>query len=184
MRTPAMMLNAAATLWGCAGTNAGQVPPGEEILARGGTLDATTLPNRPVEVYPDRLVAWGITEVPANSRLQMAKAGVDAITRAELLKYLDVTVASAMEDLMRSGPDGDEQRIRLAVAEAVRGALPGGPLIQHGWARLVRPEGAILRVVGRLEVDREFLSRIVSDAPEVGDVAKRVMDGVFSRGTP
>jgi len=67
---------------------------GEEVLDRGGELADIRAERRTVEVTGSTVTVWGLTEVPDGSRMQMALAGVDAITRSELLKSVQVRVPS------------------------------------------------------------------------------------------
>jgi hypothetical protein len=78
-------------LLGCA--HASPAPLGEEVLDRGGELADIQAERRTVEVTGSTVTVWGLTEVPDGSRMQMALAGVDAITRSELLKAVQVRVA-------------------------------------------------------------------------------------------
>jgi hypothetical protein len=118
------------------------------------------MPARNIEVLEDALVAWGMTEVPAGSRMQAALAMVDAITRAELLKFVRVGVGSMQVDVEVVDGTVTHQQIEVITAEVVQARLPAATLIQHGWER----DDTVLRLVGRLEVTRELFRDTLAES--------------------
>lgn len=137
---------------GCA-TSASVAPESGDVLDAGGAIRVADMPARNIEVGEAGLVVWGMTEVPANSRMQAAEAMVDAVTRAELLKFVQVGVGSFQLDVEMEKNGVTIQQIELITAEVIQAKLPSASLIQHGWEKT--PE--ILRLVGRLEVSRQLL---------------------------
>lgn len=138
------------------------VRPGEETLARGGEL-AGELPERALKVDGNTVSVWGITEVPDGSRLQLAFSGVDAITRAELLKAVRVRVQSSMSDL----ENGSARSLELTTVERVAGLLEHAGPLPHGWSRVRKERAVVLRLWARLSVSREALEAALQ-APLAG----------------
>lgn len=133
--------------------------PGEEVLERGGEL-REQWPERSLEVTEERVRVWGISEVPEGSRLQLALSGVDAITRAELLKAVRVRVQAVLLDVESSaaqrGAAGPET-LSLQITESVSGMLDRAGPLPHGWARIRRGDRVVLRLWARLDVQRSAL---------------------------
>jgi hypothetical protein len=150
---------AAGALAGC-GHAAGAGPGrGEEVLERGGELAAADAVRATVTVTPASVTVWGLSEVPDGSRMQMAFAGVDAITRAALLKSVEVRIS----DLVASTESTDEARrtVVIQTVETVDGVLPRATKLPHGWARVRRNGEVVLRVWARFEVPRAELEGAV-----------------------
>lgn len=143
---------------GC-GHAAGGGPAREEVLERGGELAAAEATRATVTVTPASVTVWGLSEVPDGSRMQMAFAGVDAITRAALLKSVEVRIS----DLVASTESTDEARraVVIQTVETVDGVLPRATALPHGWARVRRNGEVVLRVWARLEVPRAELEGAV-----------------------
>lgn len=131
----------------------------EEVLERGGELAAAEATRATVTVTPASVTVWGLSEVPDGSRMQMAFAGVDAITRAALLKSVEVRIS----DLVASTESSDEARraVVIQTVETVDGVLPRATGLPHGWARVRRNGEVVLRVWARLEVPRAELEGAV-----------------------
>jgi len=113
-----------ACLLGCghaAPATTGPKPSGEEVLEQGGELADVDAARATVSVTADRVVVWGVTEVPDGSRMQMALAGVDAITRAELLKAIEVRVSGVVTSVESKDPA--QRSVVVETVEAVSGAL-------------------------------------------------------------
>src|SRR5208283_3492997 len=94
-------------LLGCGHTGpeaARPAPSPEEVLERGGELANADAVRAKVLVTADRVSVWGMTEVPDGSRMQMALAGVDAITRSELLKSIEVRVSGVVTSVESTDP--------------------------------------------------------------------------------
>lgn len=132
----------------------GLVLQGEELLELGGEL-GEQWPERSLELTAEGVRVWGITEVPEGSRLQLALSGVDAITRAELLKAVRVRVESVLLDVQAG--DAQRQALVLRTVESVSGLLDRAGPLPHGWARLRRGDAVVLRLWARLEVARSVL---------------------------
>jgi hypothetical protein len=144
-------------LWtACAAPDA-STPPAGEVLDSGGAVSVADMPARNIEVGEDSIVVWGMTEVPGSSRMQAAEAMVDAVTRAELLKFVQVGVGSMQLDVEVVDEGVTRQQIEVIAAEVVQARLPTATLIQHGWQKVPGENGTVLRLVGRLEVSRQLL---------------------------
>jgi hypothetical protein len=126
----------------------------DEIIARGGEL-RDEAPERAMRVTPALVSVWGITEVPATARLQTALAGVDAITRSELLKAIEVRVSSVATAVDSTDPS--RSSVVVETREAVAGMLARAAPLPHGWVRLRRDGRLILRLWARLDVRRDEL---------------------------
>lgn len=138
--------------------------PAERVLERGGEL-ANARPDRAVlTVNADTITAWGMTEVPDGSRMQMAFAGVDAITRAELLKAIQVRVVGVTTDVESTDPA--RRSLTVETVEVVDGVLARGGPLPHGWARIQRGDRVFLRVWSRLEVPRASVETAVTSVLE------------------
>jgi hypothetical protein len=143
---------------GCAHA-AAVTPAGDAILDSGGELAGAAPERAAVVVTPEQVTVWGSAEVPDGSRLQVAYAGVDAITRSELLKAVQVRVTSVLTDLESTEPA--RRTLVLETVEAVDGELAGVGPLPHGWARVRRGNSVVLRVWARLDVSRARLERAV-----------------------
>jgi len=156
--------------------------PGEVLLGRGGELALEGRPAATVGGEGENLVAWASTEVPGNSRLQAALAMVDAIVRAELLKAVQVGVASVETVDASSGAGGDKLAASSAASEVAKGLLPNLPIPQHAWLKVRRDNAEILRLYARLEVNRAAVTTAVQQAlskrPDSADLAERAMQRV------
>jgi len=91
----------------------------------------------------------GRDEVPDGSRMQMALAGVDAITRAELLKAIEVRVSGVVTSVESKDPA--QRSVVVETVEAVSGALNQTGPLPHGWARVRRGDKIVLRLWARLD---------------------------------
>jgi hypothetical protein len=134
-------------------------PPKEVVLERGGELADSDAIRAVVSVTADKVVVWGVTEVPDGSRMQMALAGVDAITRSELLKAIEVRTMGVVTSGERS--DSARQTVVVETVEAVSGALTQMGPLPHGWARVRQGDKIVLRLWARLEVPRAMLESAV-----------------------
>ncbi len=148
----ALALSALVAL-GCAHSAAGTSYT-EQVLARGGEL-ADAPKERAMQVTASQVSVWGVSEVPADSRLQVALAGVDAITRSELLKAIEVRVSEVVTSVDSSDPR--RRSLVVETSEAVAGVLARGAPLPHGWARIARDGQVILRIWARLDVPRDSL---------------------------
>ena len=135
---------------------------GEEVLERGGELADVDAARATVSVTADRVVVWGVAEVPDGSRMQMALAGVDAITRSELLKAIEVRVSGVVTSVESSDPAG--RSVVVETVEAVSGALNPAGSLPHGWARIRRGDKIVLRLWARLDVPRTVLEGAIRAA--------------------
>jgi hypothetical protein len=134
----------------------------EEVLERGGELADADAVRATVSVSADRVVVWGLTEVPDGSRMQMALAGVDAITRSELLKAIEVRVSGVVTSMESSDPN--RQSVTVETMEAVSGVLNQTAPLPHGWARIRRGDKVVLRLWARLDVPRTVLESAIRAA--------------------
>jgi hypothetical protein len=135
---------------------------GEEVLEQGGELADVDAARATVSVTADRVVVWGVTEVPDGSRMQMALAGVDAITRAELLKAIEVRVSGVVTSVESKDPA--QRSVVVETVEAVSGALNQAGPLPHGWARVRRGDKIVLRLWARLDVPRTTLENAIRAA--------------------
>lgn len=140
----------------------GPAPSREEVLERGGELADADAVRATVSVTADRVVVWGVTEVPDGSRMQMALAGVDAIARSELLKAIEVRVSGVVTSVESSDPA--RRRVVVETVEAVRGALTKAGPLPHGWARIRQGDKIVLRLWARLDVPRKTLESAIHTA--------------------
>jgi len=92
--------------------------------------------------------------------MQMAQAGVKAITRAELLKFVRVSVLSAMRDATQS--DGTTT-VEHQTLETVRERLPGFAPVAVGWVEVERDGKRLLRLLGRIEVTKQQMNDILRE---------------------
>jgi hypothetical protein len=135
--------------------------PGEQVLEHGGEL-REQWPERSLEVTPDVVHVWGVSEVPDGSRLQLALSGVDAITRSELLKAVSVRVQSVLHDVESNTPE--RRALSLQTTESVAGVLERAGPLPHGWARVQRGERVVLRLWARLTLSRSELETALRGA--------------------
>ena len=156
--------------------------PGETLLSRGGDLPLEGRPSATVKQEGPNLVTWASTEVPGDSRLQAALAMVDAIVRSELLKAVQVGVASVETVDASAGSGGEKLSITSSAAEVAKGLLPKLPLPQHAWLKVRRDGAEVLRLYARLEVNRTTVTTAVQEAlskrPDSADLAERAMQRV------
>lgn len=148
--------------------------PGSErltgrVLERGGELGQVDVERTNVTVTRSTVTVWGVLEVPAGSRLQAAYAGVDAITRAELLKVLRVRVAGVVGSVESTKPG--ETSAYEHTFEAVEGVIRHAGTPEHGWERVARGDDVIVRIWARLRVPRAELESSLAAARAKGDVA-------------
>jgi hypothetical protein len=149
-----------SVLWlACAHAGAPRGPRGEEVLERGGELANVQAERATLTVTATTVTVWGLTEVPDGSRMQVAFAGVDAITRAELLKSIQVRVAGVVTSVESTDPH--RRSVEVETVEAVDGLLSRSGPLPHGWARLRRDGGVLIRLWARLEVPRASLETTV-----------------------
>jgi hypothetical protein len=134
-------------------------PTGEQVLERGGQIAYIRIEHAPVEISSTTITVWGTSEVPDGSRMQMALAGVDAITRSELVKAVQVRVASVVTD--RESTDPARRSITVETFEAVDGVLAQAGPLPHGWARVRRGNDTVIRIWARLEIPRAALEGAV-----------------------
>jgi hypothetical protein len=149
-------------LFGCghaAPAATGPGPSGEDVLERGGELADVDAARANVSVTADRVVVLGVTEVPDGSRMQMALAGVDAITRSELLKAIEVRVSGVVTSAESSDPA--RRSVVVETVEAVSGALNETGPLPHGWARVRRDDKIVLRLWARLDVARTVVESAI-----------------------
>jgi hypothetical protein len=163
-RLPAMLKRWLMILCAGCGTTASSGPQSGDVLQTGGEVRVADMPARNIEVGETALVVWGMTEVPGNSRMQAAEAMVDAITRAELLKFVQVGVGSMQLDVVVVDGEVTHQQIELITVEVVQAKLPSATLIQHGWEKVPGDNGITLRLVGRLEVSRELFRETLAES--------------------
>ncbi|MET0286539.1 MAG: hypothetical protein ABW352_18800 [Polyangiales bacterium] len=123
-----------------------------DVLERGGELGKVDVAETKLEVSDSTVTAWGVLEVPDGSRMQATYAGVDAIARAELLKFIRVRVASVMVSVESSDPARNDAYERIV--ESVSGSLRHAGTTKHAWERVQHPDRVILRVWSRLTVPR------------------------------
>ncbi len=131
------------------------------VLERGGPHGAQAVSGDVPDVVAEggRVVAWGMTEVPGDSRLSAALAAVEAVTRSELAQYVAVEVESLMEDRLAS--DG-RRAVRDETRARVQAVLRGEVSVTTGWAKLRRGDAVVLRLVGRTELGAGRLRALVS----------------------
>jgi hypothetical protein len=180
------VFSVALLLLGCghAGPEAaGPAPSREEVLERGGELADADAVRATVSVTADRVSVWGMSEVPDGSRMQMALAGVDAITRAELLKAIEVRVSDVVTSVESSDPA--RRSVVVETVEAASGALGETGPLAHGWARVRRGDKIVLRLWARLDVPRTVLESAIRAAVAragQGD-ASAIIDGLTTPPT-
>lgn len=133
--------------------------PREDVIERGGELADVEAARAPVAVTATSITVWGSSEVPDGSRMQMAFAGVDAITRSELLKAVQVRVASVVTDVDSTDPR--RRSLTVETMETVDGVLSRAGALPHGWARVRRGNETVLRIWARLEIPRAQLETAV-----------------------
>jgi len=153
------------------------------MLARGGEL-RDDRPERAIDVGREWVSVWGITEVPDGVRLQLALSGVDAITRAELLKALRVRVQSLVTSMESTDPK--THGVEVATAESVTGLLDRAAPLPHGWARVRRGKHLVMRLWARLTVRRADLEAALG-APLANtgrDVAELIDGLALEQETP
>jgi hypothetical protein len=147
-------------LWlACAHAGGRSEPHGEEILERGGELGASRAERATVTVTPTTVTVWGLTEVPDGSRMQMAFAGVDAVTRAELLKAVEVRVTGIVTSVESTDPH--RRSVVVETVEAVDGLLASAGPLPHGWIRVRQNGEVVIRIWARLEVPRASLQTAI-----------------------
>jgi hypothetical protein len=154
-------------------------------LARGDELADVPVDAMVVRIDARTVHSWGLLEVPDGSRLQAAYAGVDAIARAELLKLVRVRVADLMVSVDSTDPARRDAYERTL--EAVAGSLRHGGELQHGWARVQRGSGIVLRVWARLTVARAEIEAALRAAHMEADIALPKGEGArqdMERTTP
>lgn len=136
---------------------------GVRVLETGGSLGALAGSGElPGSLIRDgEVVVHGMMELPEGSRMSAARAGITAVTRAELIKVFRVEVTSLDRDWLRS--DGTQalstETRERALAELVE-AVP----VETGWARIQRGRTVVLRWVGRARAVRGGASSPMSEA--------------------
>lgn len=183
---PLAVLSGAAALLlmqGCGSAHApaqGPLLHGEELLERGGEL-GSEWPERSLELTAELVRVWGVSEVPDGSRLQLALSGVDALTRAELLKAVRVRVKSVLLDV--ASADAERRVLTLQAVESVSGVLDRAGPLPHGWARIRRGEVVVLRLWARLEVRRSALeAALQAPLDSAGGDARGFVSGLALAG--
>lgn len=134
----------------------------EVVISRGGELKDERPEFSGLKVKQNDIVVWGMVEVPADSRMQAAIASVEAITRAELLKAIQVSVASLAIDVS-SSQEGQTQIIN-SCAEAVSGTLAQAGPMPYGWAQIAREGEKILRLWAKLSLPKHVLQQALGQA--------------------
>ena len=128
----------------------------EVVLASGGELAGP--PDQTLTQTGDHVQAWGFSEVPPKSRLQAALALADANARAELVKFVKVTVTDAYKE----NSTLTSQEIETRTQEIAKGLLPALPPAQHGWRKLKRGDEVVLQVWARLTASKARLQELVA----------------------
>jgi hypothetical protein len=110
--------------------------------------------------------------------MQMAFAGVDAITRSELLKVLQVRILSVVTDVESTDPA--RRSITDETFEVVNGVLAHAGPMPHGWARVRRGNETLIRIWARLEVPRATLETAVRSLLERRgkNTSSAILDGL------
>ncbi len=153
----------------------------DTVLDRGGALSVEALPSARVQIEGEELVVWAETELPGDARLPVAIRAIEAITRGAFLKVLAVKVKSAMMDVSGSGV---RARVRWTTEETARAGLHQRVVVDHGWVRVARPDGPILRLIGRVRLSKSALSRLLSTSHELKTQARRILRAVFHQDSP
>lgn len=133
------------------------------------------MPDPPVRLVGGMVESYGMTEVRANARLQMAKVAARSAALSELSRFLGGRVESAMRDYQ------DEERTRaieLWTKEVSSRTLAGAEQASYGWQVV----GSRLRVIARVpiplaelrgalerSVDREIVDGIMRSLEEAAE---------------
>lgn len=164
--TPALFVTLVG-LAACGGTSPTDSTPDAPALV--GTLDPATLPAQPVVFGRDGLHAYGLTEVPAGSRLQAAYVVADAQARAELARLVEVRITATLSAVFTE----DATEVRRTCLERARATLPGLAASAHGARSSA--DGQKLSVAARIdvppEVVRSWLAPAFDSAPDRLDAA-------------
>jgi hypothetical protein len=120
------------------------------VLARGGELGGVSLEDKKAIITNTTVSVWGVIEVPDGSRMQATYAGVDAITRSELLKLIRVRIQDEVVSVDSTDPA--RRDVYERTVESVAGSLRGAGEKAYGWERVQRGEQVVLRVWSRLSV--------------------------------
>ncbi len=155
----------------------------EEVISTGGELSFAAIPAATIQRAKGEIVAWGLAEVPGDSRLQAALALVDANVRAELLSSIRVGITSSLEtsttsvatrDASGRAQSHESQQVIEHVVQATAGMLPALAPIQHGWRKVRRDGVVILQLCARIVAPEETLvASLRSSLPATDDAAAR-----------
>ena len=157
--------------------------PREEVISTGGELSFAQIPAASIQRTNGEVVAWGLTEVPGDSRLQAALALVDANVRAELLSAIRVGIASSLEvntsssttrDAQAAPQSRESQQVVERIVQTTAGLLPSLAPIQHGWRKIRRDGVVVLQLCARIVAPEEALvASLRSSMPGAEDPAAR-----------
>lgn len=159
----------------------------EEVLASGGELNLAQLPAATIERSASQLIAFGLAEVPGDSRLQAALALADANARAELLSAIRVGIASSLTVTSSASTSGgsnssgsrelDSQAVDEKTAQVASGVLPALAPAQHGWRKLRRNGEVVLLVCARISASESALaSTLAATLHDASDPALRARE--------
>jgi hypothetical protein len=168
---------------GSAQSSAPAPAPREEVISSGGELSFAQIPAASIQRANGEIVAWGLAEVPGDSRLQAALALVDANVRAELLSAIRVGIASSLEvntassstrDAQSGTQSRESQQVVERVVQTTAGLLPSLAPIQHGWRKIRRDGVVVLQLCARIVAPEEaLLASLRSSMPGAEDPAAR-----------
>lgn len=179
-RCAALVALVVVSLAGCGGPavqrDRGRDDTGGPLVA--GTLDPDALPARPVVAGPEGLSAFGLTEVPAGSRLQAAYVLADALARAELSRLVQIRVESLLAVEVSEQDQVTRQSIRQRCVESANAMVPGLGASAHGAK--ASPDGRSLRVAARIDLPAESVRALLQPAyadapPEALEAAVRAL---------
>jgi hypothetical protein len=141
-------------------TTPAPAPSPAPASAPGGTLRCADMPTRNPFKQQDTIEIWGSSEAPANARLQAALALVDAVTRAELAKFIETSLQAS--DLDQQSERG--QAIESHTLEVARARIGQAAPLEHGYATVAQDGQATLKLCAKLVLRREALMQTLQQS--------------------
>jgi hypothetical protein len=141
----------------------------------GGRLQTSEMPERTIQVTSETITVWASIEAVGKVRKQVLAAALDALLRAELVKYVRVTVGSLMLDHQGSGL----QNIESICFELIRAKYSGTGDIERGWSVKMRNRSPVTTMIGRMQVPKKNIAKLISADDRLAEARPWVLEGLF-----
>ena len=149
--------------------------PKTELSERSGGLKLSDLPAKTIEITADTITVWATVEAAGKVRKQALSAALDALLRAELVKYVEVSVASYMKDFQ----DTNGQQIDRITVELIRAKYHGFGHIERGLQAEKQNEGLVTTMIGRMRISRSDLSKLIQTDSRMAEAGPQVLERLF-----